>query len=37
MLTDLRVSSWACQLGFYKPEHNTKGGPHGMEYRKNGM
>ena len=26
-LTDLKVSSWACQFVFYKPEHNAKGGP----------
>ena len=32
MLTGLKVSSLACKCVFYKPEHNAKAGPHGIEF-----
>ena len=32
MLTDLKVSSLACKCVFYRPEHNTKGGPLETEF-----
>ena len=31
MLTGLKVSSLACSV-FYRPEHNAKVGPHGIEF-----
>ena len=31
MSTGLKVSSLACKCIFYKPEHNAKGEPHGIE------
>ena len=31
MLTDLKVSSFACNCVFYRPEHDAKRGPHRTE------
>ena len=32
MLTGLKVSSLACKCVFYRPEHNDKEEPHGIEF-----
>ena len=32
MLTDLKVSSWACKGVFYRPECNAKGETHVIEF-----
>ena len=32
MLTGLKVSSLACKCAFYRPEHNAKERPHGIEF-----
>ena len=32
MLTGLKVSSLTCKCVFYRPEHNTKEGPHEIEF-----
>ena len=32
MLIGLKVSSLACKRVFYRPKHNAKGGPHGIEF-----
>ena len=32
MLTGLKVSSLACKCVFYRPEHNAKEEPHGIEF-----
>ena len=32
MLTGLQVSSLPCKYVFYRPEHNVKGGPHGIQW-----
>ena len=32
MLTGLQVSSLPCKYVFYGPEHNVKGGPHGIKW-----
>ena len=34
MLTNLKVPSLACTSGFFRPEHNRKGEPRGIEVRK---
>ena len=34
MLTGLRVSSLVCKCMLYRPEHNTTGGRHGIEFLK---
>ena len=32
MLTDLKASSLACECIFYRPEHDAKGEPHGIQF-----
>ena len=32
MLTDSKLSSLACECVFFRPEHNAKGEPHGIEF-----
>ena len=32
MLTGLKMSSLACKCVFYRPEHNVKVVPHGIEF-----
>ena len=32
MLTGSKVSSLVCKCVFYRPGHNTKGGPHRTEF-----
>ena len=32
MFTVLKLSSLACKCVFYGPEHNAKGGVHGIEF-----
>ena len=32
MLTSLKVPSLACECVFYRPEHNAKGRPQGIEF-----
>ena len=32
MLTGLKVLSLASKFVFYRPEHNAKGRPHGLEF-----
>ena len=32
MLTELKVSSLACQFILYRPEYSAKGGPLGIEF-----
>ena len=34
MLTDLKVSSFACKYVFYRPEHNARRGLHKTEFWK---
>ena len=34
MLTDLKVSPFACKYVFYRPEHNTRRGLHKTEFWK---
>ena len=34
MLKGLIVSSLACKYEFYRPEHNAKMRPHGIEFRR---
>ena len=32
MLKGLKMSYFACKHVFYRPEHNAKGGPDGIEF-----
>ena len=32
MLKGLKMSYFACKRVFYRPEHNAKGGPDGIEF-----
>ena len=32
MMTCLEVSSLVCKCVFYRPEHNAKDGPHGINF-----
>ena len=36
MLTGLKVSSLVSKCIFYRPDHNPKGGPRGIEYLRSG-
>ena len=32
MLAGLKMSPLVCKCVFYRPKHNEKGGPHGIEF-----